>query len=98
MKQVKSVTFKAWLNGEPRQFKIKGKAARTLCALTKRGVGGITALELSKTWAVRLSEYIRILRHDYSLDIPIHREEHDDEGGWHGRYVLITPVEILEIE
>ncbi len=98
MKQVKSVKFKAWLNGEAKLFSAAGKKAQTILALVRQGKSGITALELSNTWALRLGAYIHNLRHDYGLNIETQREAHDDEGGWHGRYILITPVEILEAE
>lgn len=96
--KIKSVTFKAWVDGKPKLLKTKGKRAKTLLALAKCGAVGITALELSNTWALRLSEYISGLRHKMGLDIEMIKEPHDNEGGWHGRYILITPVEILEIE
>lgn len=93
-KRIKTVSFTAWLDGKARTFIIKGKAATTLFELAKSGNKGLTALELSNTWAVRLGAYIHDLRHKCGLDIVTQREKHED--GWHGRYVLITPVEILE--
>ncbi|HIF25205.1 MAG TPA: hypothetical protein EYQ41_03425 [Micavibrio sp.] len=93
-KRIKTVSFTAWLDGKARTFIIKGKPATTLYALVKSRSKGTTALEQSNTWALRLGAYIHILRHKYGLDIITHREERED--GWHGRYVLITPVEILE--
>lgn len=96
MSHKKSVTFKAWFNGEARIFQVRGQVARTITALANAGKEGVTALEVS-SWAYRLSAYIHDLRSDrYNLDINMDPEEH--EGGWHGRYVLITPVEILEAE
>lgn len=67
--------------------------AKTLCCLVDAGADGVTALEIS-SWAFRLGAYIHILREDYGLDIEMVREDH--EGGWHGRYILHTPVTILE--
>lgn len=69
--------------------------SRTLYALIQSGDKGITALELSNTWALRLSAYIHGLRHKYDLNITTTREKHD--GGWHARYVLNTPVTIVEV-
>ncbi len=96
MSKVRQVTFKVWCDGEAKFYWVRGKAAKTLVALVSASGQGITALELSNTWALRLSHYILVLRQDYGMDIQTLREPHDD--GWHGRYVLITPVEIIEIE
>lgn len=65
---------------------------RALAALVSAGSNGITALELS-SWAYRLGAYVHTLRHDYGLAIEMLREPHD--GGWHGRYVLHTPCQII---
>ena len=66
---------------------------RTLYALLQAGNKGITALEMS-SWAYRLGAYIHRLRHEHGLAIETLREPHD--GGWHGRYVLHTPCQIVE--
>ena len=65
---------------------------RALAALISAGSKGVTALELS-SWAYRLGAYVHTLRHDYGLAIETLREPHD--GGWHGRYVLHTPCQII---
>jgi len=65
---------------------------RALAALIRAGTKGVTALELS-SWAYRLGAYVHTLRHDYGLTIETLREPHD--GGWHGRYVLRTPCQII---
>lgn len=65
---------------------------RALAALIRAGSNGVTALELS-SWAYRLGAYVHTLRHDYGLTIETLREPH--EGGWHGRYVLHTPCQII---
>ena len=65
---------------------------RALSALINAGSQGVTALELS-SWAYRLGAYVHTLRHDYGLAIETLREPHD--GGWHGRYVLHTPCQII---
>lgn len=70
---------------------VKGQTSRTLYELMKAGPKGVTALEIS-TWALRLSAYIFSLR-KLGLEITTLHEEHPE--GWHGRYVLVTPVEIL---
>ena len=68
------------------------QVGRTLAALVFAGGKGVTALEMS-SWAYRLGAYIHRLRHDYGLDIETFHEPHD--GGWHGRYVLHTPVRMI---
>ena len=47
------------------------------------------------SWALRLAHYIMELRR-HGLDIETIHEAHP--GGWHGRYVLHTPVEIAFAE
>lgn len=76
-----------------RKITVYGKPARVLKTLVLSGAGGVTALELSNTWALRLSEYISILRHKYGLEIETLKEHHHD--GWHGRYMLHSYVEII---
>tara|TARA_R110002095_G_scaffold144870_2_gene125283 strand:- start:328 stop:630 length:303 start_codon:yes stop_codon:yes gene_type:complete len=94
--KVKKITATIWNDGESKHFEVKGKPARTLCELVKAAGRGVTALELSNTWALRLSAYIHDLRHKYGVKIITHREPHD--GGTHGRYVLISPVDITDIQ
>jgi len=89
------VKAKAYIEGKPTVFIVKGRAAQTLVALIKARTSGIITLELSSTWALRLSGYIHLLRNNNNLQIETVKEKHD--GGWHGRYVLHTHVEILEI-
>ncbi len=87
---VKAIVYDAQTQ---RTIKVRGKPARVLKALVFNGSKGVTALELSNTWAVRLSEYISVLRHDYGLEIETVKESHYD--GWHGRYMLHSYVEII---
>jgi hypothetical protein len=89
-----TVVFCRYINGERHQYLVRGRIAQTLYHLVQASERGITALEVS-TWALRLAAYVCILRHDYGLDIVTLREPH--EGGSHARYVLHTPVEILEL-
>lgn len=72
-------------------YTVRGQTSRTLYELVRAGPHGVTALEVS-TWALRLSAYIFNLR-KLGLEIATLHEEHPE--GWHGRYVLVTPVEIL---
>jgi hypothetical protein len=75
------------------QFIVTGQVAKALVELVRRGAAGVTALEVN-SWAYRLGAYVFILRHDYGLAIETVHEPHDN--GWHGRYVLHTPVVIGE--
>ena len=74
-------------------FTVTGQVAKALAALLSAGAAGVTALEVN-SWAYRLGAYVHTLRHDYGLAIETVREPH--EGGWHGRYVLRSPVSIGE--
>jgi Winged helix domain len=75
--------------------RIRGQTARALLALVEAGERGVTALECS-TWAYRLAADCYDLRRDHGLAIRCDREEHP--GGWHGRHVLETPVEIVSVQ
>ncbi len=75
------------------RFVVTGQTARALVALVRAGKAGVTALEVN-SWAYRLGAYVHRLRHENGLAIETVREPHD--GGWHGRYVLRCPVELLE--
>ena len=77
---------------EPRT--VCGQVARSLVALHRADGKGVTALELS-SWALRLAHYVMELRR-LGLDIEMIREDHP--GGWHGRYVLRTPIELVFTE
>lgn len=89
-----TVLFLRYVDGEPRQYFCKGRVAQSLICLVQAGDSGITSLEVS-CWALRLAAYVHTLRHDYGLNIHTQREPH--EGGMHARYILETPVEIVQI-
>lgn len=72
-------------------FVATGQVAKALSALVAAGARGVTALEVN-SWAYRLGAYVHSLRHDCGLAIETVREPH--EGGWHGRYVLRTPIKL----
>jgi predicted RNA-binding protein YlqC (UPF0109 family) len=88
-----------WLgaDGQPCRALLKGRNAQAIRELVKAGRAGITAAGVSN-WALRLGAYVHQLRHDYGLNIATQREEHDigNSIGWHGRYVLETPVRLIE--
>lgn len=75
-------------------FTETGQKAKTLIALVRAGERGVTAVEVA-SWAFRLSAYVHRLR-GLGLQITTEREAHP--GGWHGRYVLVTPVTLLKTE
>ena len=75
-----------------RQIVVRGQTGKALSALVSSGDRGVTALEAA-SWAYRLAAYCHELRTRYGLTIRTEREEHP--GGWHGRHVLETPVQIL---
>ena len=72
-------------------FTVAGQEAKALLSLVRAGSAGRTALEVA-TWAYRFGAYVWKLRHRYGLAIETRRELH--EGGWHARYVLVSPVTI----
>jgi hypothetical protein len=92
------VWFKLIKNDQEVVFVLKGQKAKTLKALIENGDKGCTALEISKTFALRLSEYIRALRSDglaggCNLNIITNKET--NPVGWHGRYILCDNVKIV---
>lgn len=92
---IKAAKVKIWHNRNSKEVLISSRTvARTVIALTLAGHEGVTALEMS-SWAFRLGAYVYTLKHRYGLDIQTLREEHPH--GWHGRYVLHTPVEVLDV-
>jgi len=84
-----------YADGERQPIVVKGRYAQTLNALVTSSSTGITALEVS-SWALRLAHYVFILRTKYGLHIEMERETHEIDGviGWHGRYFLLSHVEL----
>jgi len=94
---VKAIKVKIWHDGTPIIKHITARQVeRTLLSLIDNSKEGITSLELSNTWAVRLSQYIKDLRDKHGLNIEMVKEE--NKHHWHGRYFLHTPVDVLSIE
>jgi hypothetical protein len=73
---------------------VTGQVAKALLAMRDAAASGVTAQEVAG-WAYRLGAYVFILRRRHGLAIETVREPHD--GGWHGRYVLHSPVQVLEV-
>lgn len=76
----------------PRRIRVAGQAAKSLAALVAARDRGVTAFEV-EAWSLRLAAYTHDLKHRHGLVIETIREEHP--GGWHGRHILRTPVEII---
>lgn len=75
-------------------YHVHGRLAQTLLCLDRAKNKGVTAAEMS-SWALRLSAYVHKLRQKYGLEIRMEKEKHD--GGWHGRYVLESQIELKVI-
>ncbi len=73
--------------------KVVGREAQALMWLHEVGPKGITTRE-ARHWAWSLSVYVHDLRHIHGLSIRTVNEAHN--GGWHGRYVLESPIVILQ--
>jgi hypothetical protein len=84
-----------WFDMPVGRRRLVGQTARAMAALLEAGSNGVTALEMS-SWALRLGAYVHLLRRDYSLEIVTMHETHNELGDWHGRYVLLSRVRILE--
>jgi len=85
--------LKVTANGPRGPFTVTGQTARALMALINAAGVGVTALELS-SWALRLAAYVHSLRR-LGLVVTLLREPHP--GGWHGRYVLASPVQVQAV-
>lgn len=90
-----TVTARIYTSPRPRLISVSGQTARTLIALVEAGADGVTAQEVS-SWALRLAAYCYELRHRCGLEIRTDRETHP--FGWHGRHVLVTPVEVIAVD
>ena len=73
---------------------LRGQEGKTLLALVRAGSAGCTAQEVSD-WSFRFAAYVFQLLHRFGLVIETVRERHP--GGWHGRYVLLSKVNIVEV-
>ena len=84
------------LTGQPDSAcRICGRDAETLIMLAQCGDKGVTAYDFAGGPPFRLSAYIKHLR-DAGLEIETKREPHD--CGFHGRYVLHTPVKVITVD
>ena len=74
-------------------FTCRGQEAKTLLLLDQKGVGGVEAYDFRHGPPFRLPAYCHSLIKHKGLNIETQRVTH--EGGWHGRFVLHTPIEII---
>lgn len=80
---------------DAREIVFRGQQGKALLALAAAGARGVTALECAG-WAYRLAAYAHSLRKRCGLVIETVREGHP--GGWHGRHVLRSRVEIVSVD
>ena len=90
------LTVHARIAPDGRTFTCRGQEAKTLLLLVEKGKAGVTAYDSRGGPPFRLAAYTHNLIRNSGLSIETQRESH--EGGWHGRFVLHTPVEILADE
>lgn len=76
-------------------FTVRGQEAKTLLPLTEKSSAGVVAYDFRGGPPFRLPAYTWSLVRKHGLAIETRRENHD--GGWHGRFVLHSPVEIVTI-
>lgn len=90
---IKPPRLKVTASGPGGVVTVSGQTARALLALVNAAGRGVTALEVS-TWALRLAAYVHSLR-QLGIAVTMLRETHP--GGWHGRYVLASPVTVQRV-
>lgn len=80
--------------GEALPIKVRGRVAWTLNELILAGEEGVTTLDNS---ALRWSDYVFKLRKKAVVIETIDEKHGGPFSGTHGRYVLRSPVQILDI-
>lgn len=76
-------------------IKIKGRDALTLVTLVERGARGVSGIDFPGGPAYRLGAYIFDLR---TLGVAIRTDSEPHSVGSHGRYVLVSPVELVSVD
>lgn len=87
------ITARIGTDGKP--FETRGQEAKTLALLVAKGRAGVEAYDFQGGPPFRLPAYCHSLIRK-GLIIETVRVNHD--GGWHGRFVLHTPVAILAVD
>lgn len=90
------ITVKARIAPDGTIFTATGQEGRTLLLLQEKGPVGVVAYDFNGGPPFRLPAYCHSLIKHKGLVIETRRELHD--GGWHGRFVLHTQVEIIEVQ
>jgi hypothetical protein len=88
------VTTRKMPDGSP--FITSGQEAKTHLLLQEKGALGVVAYDFRGGPPFRLPAYTWSLMRNHGLTIETRREKH--ECGWHGRFVLHTPIEILVVD
>ena len=76
-------------------FTTSGQEGRTLLLLHEKGTLGVVAYDFRGGPPFRLPAYTWSLGRNHGLAIETLRDLHD--GGWHGQFVLHSPIEIIAI-
>jgi hypothetical protein len=84
------ITARILPDGQP--FTATGQEGRTLLLLHEKGVNGVVAYDFKGGPPFRLPAYVWSLKRKHGLSIETKHDLH--EGGWHGRFVLHTLIEI----
>jgi hypothetical protein len=91
MRSTLTIVARILPDGKP--FTVTGRNAWTLGELVKAGQKGCTPIDNP---ALRWSAYVFNLRRNQRLVIETRHEAHRGPfAGWHGRYVLVSAVEII---
>ena len=85
------VTARILPDGQP--FTATGQEGRTLYLLQQKASCGVVAYDFCGGPPFRLPAYTWSLMRKFGLNIETRRELH--VGGWHGRFVLHTPIQII---
>ncbi len=93
--QVSYATFLLTKNNKKKELGFKGKTARALLSLVNAKNKGITTFDGFTMDLHRMSEFVRIFRHEHNINIITMREQLPNS--WRGRYVLADMVEIGKV-
>jgi hypothetical protein len=95
MKQQRGLPHVYARTADGRAIQANGREGETLIGLVEKGHRGLRAYDFAGGPPFRLAAYVFDLK-GMGLAIQTRREAHGT--GWHGVYVLETPVAILKVE